>query len=156
MPEPSDIRIQNVELDFEAHPYRTPLKFGGVVTTHCKLMNVTVDVENGAGVRASGFGSMPLGNAWSFPSQSVGFDDSMQAMVLLGKRMVAFTRTYRESGHPIDIMADLQSQFLNLAVETGADLNLGEPIPRLCTLVTASPIDAALHDAYDKVKGINA
>lgn len=156
MPEPSDIRIRNVGLDFEAYPYRTPLKFGGVVTTHCKLMNVTVDVENGAGGLASGFGSMPLGNAWSFPSQSVGFDDSMQAMVRLGERMVASTRAYGDRGHPIDIMADLESRFLKLAVETGAELNLAEPVPKLCTLVTASPIDAALHDAYGKVNGINA
>ncbi len=156
MPKLSDIRIRNVELDFEAYPYRTPLKFGGVVTSHCKLMNVTVDVENNAGGMASGFGSMPLGNAWSFPSRSVGFDESMQAMVRLGERMVEDTRTNRDSGHPIDIMADLESRFLNLAVETGSELNLAEPIPKLCTLVTASPIDAALHDAYGKVNGINA
>lgn len=156
MPKPSDIRILNVELDFEAYPYRTPLKFGGVVTTHCKLMNVTVDVENGAGARASGFGSMPLGNAWSFPSQTVGFDDSMQAMVRLGERMAAFTRTYVDSGHPVDMMEDLESRFLDLAAETGADLDLAEPIPKLCTLVTASPIDAALHDAFGKANRINA
>ncbi len=156
MPKPSDIRILNVELDFEAYPYRTPLKFGGVVTTHCKLMNVTVDVENGAGARASGFGSMPLGNAWSFPSQTVGFDDTMRAMVQLGERMVAYTRTYGDSGHPVDIMVDLELRFLELAAETGADLDLAEPVPKLCTLVTASPIDAALHDAFGKANRINA
>ena len=156
MPKPSDIRILNVELDSEAYPYRTPLKFGGVVTTHCKLMNVTVDVENGAGARASGFGSMPLGNAWSFPSQTVGFDDTMQAMVQLGERMVAYTRTYGDSGHPVDIMEDLELRFLELAAETGADLDLAEPVPKLCTLVTASPIDAALHDAFGKANRINA
>lgn len=156
VPKPSDIRIRSVELGFEAYPYRTPLKFGGVVTTHCKLMNVTVEVENGAGGRASGFGSMPLGNAWSFPSQAVGFDESMRAMVRLGERMVASARTHGDSGHPIDIMAELEPRFLDLAVETGVELNLAEPIPKLCTLVTASPIDAALHDAFGKVNGINA
>ena len=156
MPKPSDIHILNVELDFEAYPYRTPLKFGGVVTTHCKLMNVTIDVENGAGARASGCGSMPLGNAWSFPSQTVGFDDTMQAMVRLGERMVAYTRTYSDSGHPVDIMVDLESRFLELAAETGVELALAESIPKLCTLVTASPIDAALHDAFGKANRINA
>ena len=30
-----------------------------------------------------------------------------------------------------------------------------EPIPPLCTLVTASPFDAALHDAFGKVHGLN-
>ncbi len=155
MPKPSDIRILNVELDFEAFPYRTPLKFGGVVTTHCRLMNVTIDVENGAGARASGFGSMPLGNAWSFPSQTVGFDDTMQAMARLGERMVAYTGAYSDCGHPVDIMADLESRFLELAAETGAELDLAEPVPKLCTLVSASPIDAALHDAFGKANRIN-
>src|SRR5205085_2230493 len=30
-----------------------------------------------------------------------------------------------------------------------------EPIPRLCTLVTASAFDAAVHDAFGKVHGLN-
>src|SRR4030095_16930599 len=29
------------------------------------------------------------------------------------------------------------------------------PIPKLCTLVTASPFDAAIHDAFGKVHGRN-
>src|SRR5262249_48085298 len=32
---------------------------------------------------------------------------------------------------------------------------LAEPIPPLCTLVVASPFDAALHDAFGKVHGLN-
>src|SRR5262249_10188259 len=35
------------------------------------------------------------------------------------------------------------------------ELNLAEPIPPLCTLVVASPFDAALHDAFGKVHGRN-
>jgi L-alanine-DL-glutamate epimerase-like enolase superfamily enzyme len=35
------------------------------------------------------------------------------------------------------------------------ELALAEPIPRLCTLVTASPFDAALHDAFGKIHGLN-
>src|SRR5262249_916325 len=34
-------------------------------------------------------------------------------------------------------------------------LQLKEPIPKLCTLVTASAIDAAVHDAYGKVHGVS-
>src|SRR5260370_4114172 len=30
-----------------------------------------------------------------------------------------------------------------------------EPVPPLCTLVTASPFDAAVHDAYGKLHGRN-
>ena len=34
-------------------------------------------------------------------------------------------------------------------------LALAEPIPKLCTLVTASAFDAAVHDAFGKVHGVN-
>ncbi len=156
MPQATDIRICNVEIGFEEYPYRTPLKFGGVVTTHCKLLNVTIEVENGAGKTASGFGSMPLGNAWSFPSKTVTFDQSMDAMVHLSERLVAETASHSESGHPIDLMHTLEPKFLVLAVEVGKKLNLADPIPKLCTLVTASPVDAALHDAFGKANDINS
>lgn len=152
----TDIKICDIELGFEEHPYRTPLKFGGVVTTHCKLMNVTLHVENGAGKSAEGFGSMPLGNAWSFPSQRVGFDDSLEAMSRLGERIVDATRRHEDSGHPIDLAVALEPEFLDLAVEVEKELGLAEPIPKLCSLVTASPVDAALHDAFGKVNTINS
>jgi len=35
-------------------------------------------------------------------------------------------------------------------------LGTAEPIPRLCTLVSASPFDAALHDAYGKLHGMSS
>ncbi len=156
MPRPTDIRIVAVEIGFEEHPYRTPLKFGGVVTTHCKLMNVTLQVETSAGKRATGFGSMPLGNAWSFPSQAVSFDESMAAMVELGQRIVAATESLDEVGHPVDLAVRLEPQFLALAEAVSKDQGLPEPIPKLCALVTASPVDAALHDAYGKANGVNS
>jgi hypothetical protein len=156
MPRATDIRITDAEIGFEEYPYRTPLKFGGVVTTHCKLMNVTVEVENGGGRRAKGFGSMPLGNAWSFPSQAVSFDASMAAMVELGERIVKTTAELGMTGHAVDLAVALEPQFLDLAAEVGEEMSLAEPIPKLCTLVTASPVDAAINDAYGKVNGINS
>ncbi len=38
---------------------------------------------------------------------------------------------------------------------SSGELKLAEPIPKLCTLVTASPFDAAMHDAFGKVHGLN-
>ena len=32
---------------------------------------------------------------------------------------------------------------------------LAEPVPKLCTLVTASAFDAAIHDAFGKAHGLN-
>ena len=33
--------------------------------------------------------------------------------------------------------------------------SLAEPLPKLCPLVTASAFDAAIHDAYGKLHGVN-
>jgi L-alanine-DL-glutamate epimerase-like enolase superfamily enzyme len=35
------------------------------------------------------------------------------------------------------------------------EMRLAQPIPKLCTLVTASPFDAAIHDAFGKAQNLN-
>ena len=156
MPKNTDIVIRDVKLTFEEFPYRTALKFGGVVTTHCKLMNITLTVEDRNGQTAKGFGSMPLGNAWSFPSKKVSFDESLDAMVRLAGEIVNKTAQDNVPAHPVDIMARLEPEFLELANQVTQEMSLADPIPKLCTLVTASPVDAALHDAFGKAAGINS
>jgi L-alanine-DL-glutamate epimerase-like enolase superfamily enzyme len=49
----------------------------------------------------------------------------------------------------------LEPVWLKAAAEVSAELRLAEPIPKLCTLVAASPFDAAIHDAYGKAHGLN-
>jgi L-alanine-DL-glutamate epimerase-like enolase superfamily enzyme len=44
---------------------------------------------------------------------------------------------------------------LKAASEVSRDLKLHAPIPKLCTQVTASPFDAAIHDAYGKLFGLS-
>jgi len=156
MPKTTDIRVCEVGVGYEEYLYRAPLKFGGMVVANATILNVTVLVENGAGSRAEGFGSMPLGNTWSFPSQRVGPDQSLEAMKRLAGRMAEATRRCRDRAHPIDLMIPLEPQFLDLAAEVSMEMTLPEPIPRLCTLVTASPFDAALHDGFGRVNGLNA
>ena len=80
MTKPTDIRIVEATCDFEAVAFRTPLKFGGRVTENTTLINVEVTVENNAGDYATGFGSMPLGNIWAWPSGSVSPDAAETAM----------------------------------------------------------------------------
>ncbi|HVL14978.1 MAG TPA: hypothetical protein VM529_20575, partial [Gemmata sp.] len=58
----TDITVRNVAFTFEDFGYRTPIKFGGVALDKVTILNVTMDVETAAGKRATGFGSMPLGN----------------------------------------------------------------------------------------------
>ena len=154
-PKPQMIQIESITSSFEDIRYRSPYKFGGVAMDHTTLLNVKARVRTRDGKVAEGFGSMPLSNPWAFPSREMSYDTTQNAMQVLGKRLVSITNTYREYGHPIDINTALEPEYLKVATAVSAELKLLAPIPKLCTLVTASPIDAAIHDAFGKALGLN-
>jgi len=77
-------------------------------------------------------------------------------MKALTERVAALTSASRESGHPIDLTWTLEPDYLRAAAELSDQLALPEPIPPLCTLVCASPFDAALHDAFGKAHGLSS
>ncbi len=149
------VRITDVAFAFEDHRYRTPIKFGGVAVERATLLNVTCHVETKAGKRASGFGSMPLGNVWSFPSRTLSYDQTLAAMKTLATQIALVYQAYLEFGHPLDITHPLEPLCMQAATQVAHELQLGEPIPPLCTLVVASAFDAALHDGFGKVHGLN-
>jgi L-alanine-DL-glutamate epimerase-like enolase superfamily enzyme len=152
-PNPNDIRIEAVAIDEESYRYRTPYKFGGVEVDRVTLLNARVRVRNRAGRVAEGFGSMPLGNVWSFPSRTMPYDRTLGAMRELAKRLRSITADCKEYGHPVELAVLLEPAWLKAAADLSQALELDAPIPKLCTLVTASPFDAALHDAYGKLHG---
>jgi L-alanine-DL-glutamate epimerase-like enolase superfamily enzyme len=149
------VRVVEVSHSFEDFQMRTPLKFGGTVIDSCTLLNVRCTVSGPGGRTAHGFGSMPLGNAWSFPSKVMPYARTLGAMKALAARVAKITGDCRETGHPIDINVALEPAYLKAAEEVSRELALTEPIPKLCTLVTASPFDAAVHDAFGKLHGRN-
>jgi len=77
---PTDIRIENVRFGYEDFRYRTPIKFGGVAVDRATLLNVECRVATRAGRSAVGFGSMPLGNVWSFPSRVLTYEQTLAAV----------------------------------------------------------------------------
>ncbi len=119
------------------------------------LVNVECTVRTGSGKTALGFGSMPLGNVWSFPSRVLGYDATLAAMKALVERIGRIVGDCTETGHPIDLALTLEPEHHQAAAEVTRELELAEPIPPLCTLVAASAFDAAVHDAYGKVHGLN-
>jgi L-alanine-DL-glutamate epimerase-like enolase superfamily enzyme len=153
---PTDVRIREIRHSYEDFLYRTPIKFGGTVVDRVTLLNVDCVVATAAGKTARGFGSMPLGNVWSFPSRVLTYDQTLAAMKALAERIDRITAGYQEFGHPIDINHALEPLYLKAAGEVDASLKLAESIPKLCTLTTASPFDAALHDAFGKLHGRSA
>ena len=152
-PRPTDIRIDEIRHSYEDYLYRTPIKFGGTVVDRVTLLNVHCTVSTPDGRNAKGFGSMPMGNVWSFPSRVLTYDQTLAAMKALADRIVKITAGYKEVEHPVDINHALEPEYLKAADEVSRALKLSEAIPKLCTLTTASPFDAAIHDAFGKLHG---
>ncbi len=146
----TDIHIENIAFSYEEHRYRAPYKFGGVPVDRATILNVNATVRTRSGKLVKGFGSMPLGNVWSFPSREMPYNTTLNAMKALAERIAKITNEYREYGHPIETNFQLEPQYLKAASEVSQALKLAQPIPKLCTLVTASAFDAAIHDAYGK------
>lgn len=144
----SDIRIARIATTREQIEYRTPMKFGGRVVEGVTLFHVSVEVETRDGRRGCGLGSMPMGNVWAWPSSVVSADLSLAAMIALADRCAAAAESYSGFGHPLAITQDLCEEHAALAESVRAGLQLSEPIPRLAQLVAASPLEAALYNAY--------
>ncbi len=150
---PLDMRVEGVETEEESYVYRTPIKFGGTVLDRVTLLNVKVRARNRGGQQVTGFGSMPLGNVWGYPSKTMKYEQTLGAMQALARKVRAITADYRDYGHPVELNYHLEEQWLKAAAEVNAELKLAEPMPKLAALVTASPFDAAMHDAYGKLCG---
>src|SRR5258708_3458737 len=107
-PRSTDIRIEEIAFGYEDFSYRTPIKFGGVAVDRATLLNVECQVRTRDGKSARGFGSMSLGNVWSFPSRVLSYDTTLAAMKALTEHLASITGSCKETGHPIDLNAVLE------------------------------------------------
>jgi L-alanine-DL-glutamate epimerase-like enolase superfamily enzyme len=146
------MRIVEVRHEFEEFHYRVPYQFGGRSVDRVTILNVNCRVRTNGGRDAWGFGSMTLGNAWAFPSASQ--DAGLGAMKALADDLRALTADCDDRGHPVDLFRVLEPAYLRAADAVSRTRALPVPIPKLCTLVVASPFDAAIHDAFGKAFGI--
>jgi len=156
MSKATDIRLLEVRAHTERFAYRTPIKFGGRVVNDAVILNVTVDVETRDGRRGQGFGSMPMGNVWAWPTDAISVDSTLRAMTELGQRLAQSANQYRGVGHPLEITHELSGDYQREADAVTAAAGLAEAMPRLAQLVAASPLEAAIHDAYGKTLGENS
>ncbi len=152
---PTDIRVESVSRSYQEYLYRAPYQFGGRSVDRVTILNVECRVNTRNGRTAKGFGAMPLGNIWSFPSKTMSYDTTLGAMKALAGRIEQVTADCRDFGHPVELNALLEPVYLEAARQISSELKLAAPIPKLCMLVTASPFDAALHDAFGKAQGLN-
>src|SRR5687767_10388550 len=97
----TDIRVKDVSFRYDEFLYRTPIKFGGVAVDRATILNVEMTVETIAGKVAKGFGSMPLGNVWAWPTKSLTYDQTLAAMKKLAGMMPALYPDVPEPMHPV-------------------------------------------------------
>jgi L-alanine-DL-glutamate epimerase-like enolase superfamily enzyme len=147
-------RIEELQIGFQDFRYRAPYKFGGREVDKVTMLNVRCRLLRRDGRSAEGGAAMSMGNVWAFPA--LPYDTTLAAMKTLAERVARITREYREYAHPLDVNHDLEPEYLKAAAAVSREMELSVPVPKLCTIVTYSPIDAALHDAFGKLHGLNS
>lgn len=147
--------MREVRTWYDEYHYRTPIKFGGVALDRATLLNVKVAVEDRQGRVQDGYGSMPLGNVWAYPSKRMTYDQTLAAMKAVASAATNATSCLEAGwGHPIEIGHRLEAHHLDFKERLGdalAKSEGAEPIPPLAVLVAVSPIDAAIHDAFGRL-----
>ncbi len=151
----SDIRINHISFGYDEYLFRAPVGFAGAVVDRATMVTVRCSVRTAGGKVASGFGSMPFNHTFSFPSKKLTNETKNDAMKTLAAELAKVTGSYQEFAHPIEINWELAPLYLKAAAEVSERLHLADPIPKLCTLVTAAAFDAAIHDAFGKANGMN-
>ncbi len=152
----SDIKISEVESTFTPLKFRTPLKFGAVVIEDIAYSQVRVKVENHRGEVAEGFGGILLSDGWAWPSKVVEHSQREKTMKEVTEKLCQLFTSYKEFGHPVQVFFNLEEEFKKINKKVYERLNLREEMPFLGVLLSASPIDAAIHDAFGKVNEISA
>lgn len=150
----TDIRLLEVVPEFHDLKMRTPLKFGGNVVYAITSLTVKVVVENRNGNTGTGVGNILLSDIWGFPSKVLSHEARDEAMRIVAQKACGFLEGSREYMHPLDFFFLMQKGLENLCREAERELALDERIPVLAALVSISPIDAAIHDAFGKANGI--
>jgi L-alanine-DL-glutamate epimerase-like enolase superfamily enzyme len=149
------IRVENISTAYVDYPLRTPLKFGGNSIATLTILHVTCRVRDRTGRLSNGFAAMTMANTWSFPSTLLSYQQTLAAMKTLAKHISTITKEFRQYGHPIEINRELEPEYLKAAATVQQEMRLPESIPKLCMIVTASPFDAAIHDAFGKLLNLS-
>ena len=121
MAKATDIRICDARATTQYFKYRAPAKFGGRTVTDVVLLDVVVDVETRDGRRGRGFGSMPVGNIWAWPSQELSTEQTLAAMIIFGQLIVRRANDYQGTGHALEITHELSND-----LETEAEIVVHE------------------------------
>lgn len=150
----TDIRVLGAEVHVSREVAREPLKFGNVVVNDCLYCHARVTVETRRGQVADGWGAIFLMDMWGWPSS-----DHPHAVRETALRHIAeaFAETVAEHNgyaHPLSIFLDAERDLPAICRKVGDIIGLQESVPPLAALISASPVDVALHDAFGRANRI--
>lgn len=152
----SDIRVIGVNIFKVNTVCRTPLKFGAVVVDEAPIGYARVTVENKEGKVAIGLGAMFLMDLWAWPVSKASHEAKNNVMCELLDAYGKLISNFNEYSHPIEIFMETKDDLKRLSREICGRLTPGEEMPFLGALVSASPVDHAIHDAFGNVNGIDS
>ena len=151
----SDIKILEVTPFFLPVKTRVPLKFGAVVLREVTYAQVKVKAENRKGEVGIGWGAIPLSDFWAFPTKEIAHEIKEKAMVECVKSFCRAVAGFKGYAHPVRIFVETEKDLPKICREvTGKVPGLTQEYPFLAGLVSASCVDAAVHDAFGNANRI--
>jgi len=147
----SRARVVEASATFEKIAYRVPLRFGTGIIENITLATARVTLEGANGRRARGLGQILLSELWAFPSKDVSREGREMAMRRVAEKVLEWLLTEKPSGHALEIGWAFESKVADWCREATRYVGFTEPMPRLAGLVSASPFDAAIHEAFGRL-----
>lgn len=152
----SDIKAVDMQTSSVRVQARTPLKFGAVIMDDVEILRVKVTAENGRGETADGWGAMFLADMWAWPTPQVPHEAKAAFMHDLALNYADMVHNYGRPAHPVDLFFDLEDDLRRENERMCRQRGLSPAQPFLGALVCASAVDAAMHDAFGNVNGIDS
>lgn len=154
-PSPRHIRIVEVEPFFSVERPAGTFAFGATAAGDLTLAHVRVRVQNRRGGTAEGWGAIFLSHPWAFPGPK---PDGATKNGLMRALVSAYGERLTGSlwGHPLDHFLAIAPELGKIADRVTAERDVAADIPALARLVSLSPIDAAIHDAYGNLHGLSS
>jgi L-alanine-DL-glutamate epimerase-like enolase superfamily enzyme len=152
----SDISLKTVTNSTRSFDYRQPMKFGGrVVEDVCVLRTEVTVTQVGGRKKTKGIGEMTMGNAWAWPSKIPG-KVTLKLLVELANRLAARAQDATLVGDPLQITHRLAELRDAVTAEMVQEYKITEQIPKLAAMLAASPLEAAVHDAFGRIHHRNS
>lgn len=152
----TDVTVVGVDLHLLPVHTRVPLKFGPETLTSVTCARVRLQVRDGAGRTAFGWGETPLSVQWAWPTDhDQDTTRRVDAMIRFCRELVRAWAEFDHWGHPLEIghafnMTALPA--IRQRFNEGRDA--ADRIPLLAALVCLSAFDIALHDAYGRLHDV--